>query len=62
MVVVLEMGWSWLVLESSSLGSCRRCRVGAWVVVGSRGCSSWSGCRLPHDGIYGCCLGQERHD
>ena len=46
-VVVVRM----LVLESSSLGSCRRCRAGAWVVVGSRGCSSWSGRRLPHDGI-----------
>jgi len=47
MVVVVRM----LVLESSSLGSCRRCRAGAWVVVGSRGCSSWSGRRLPHDSI-----------
>jgi len=47
MVVVVRM----LVLESSSLGSCRHYRVGAWVVVGSHGCSSWSGHRLPHDGI-----------
>jgi len=46
-VVVVRM----LVLESSSPGSCRRCHAGAWVVVGSRGCSSWSGRCLPHDGI-----------
>ena len=46
-VVVVRM----LVLESSSLGSCRRRRAGAWVVVGSRGCSRWSGRGLPHDGI-----------
>jgi len=47
MVVVVRM----LVLESSLLGSCHRCRVGAWVVVRSHGCSSWSGCRLPHNSI-----------
>ena len=46
-VVVMRM----LVLESSSLGSCCRCCAGAWVVVGSHGCSRWSGHRLPHDGI-----------
>jgi len=45
-VVVVQM----LVLESSSLGhlSSLPC---AWVVVGSRGCSSWSGRHLPHNGI-----------
>jgi len=46
-VVVVRM----LVLELSSLGSCHRCRAGTWVVVGSCGCSRWSGRHLLHDGI-----------
>jgi len=43
-MVVVVVVWM-LVLESSLLGSCHCCRAGTWVVVGSCGCSRWSGCR-----------------